>query len=1130
VPDRRHGAGARPTNLGRSAGAMSVTSGAGSRGADSNSVLDTATIPDYLSSDDPKYAVLNELLQQREQDLLAAADIGEMLLEKNRALNQQVADLQARLLNSARHSRGSEGLTLSSEGDDDDSDDDDSSEDERLNTDGSVVLTGRKARVSLLHETQMTQRRTSFKGQALREAQERQQELERVTRENERAEETIALLLANDVMLRTLLQWRKLTDVSLASRLHRQNAELQEGVDSLQRQTETANAAAADAEQRAEAVQDAATAAAADAAQAAAVAKETIATLQLDLERSQTTKIQQKDDYETQIAALNQSLKHGEQAHDKHVAEAVSLQRELQASQALLENAQQQLNASQLLLQHLQEDKEKLQTQFDQTHAEKRALAAAVEEYKSRILSFTDVENAHDREKEANAQLQAELTRMQTEHETALQELRSQNSVLKGLMEDAKIDSESKVLQVSSAKDQELSDLRSKLQHTRDEQQQMKLAMQETRKMLEQVEAEYQEKVKSLAADNETLKESSLQQIAALREGKKSEVQSLSEQLSSLQVKMEAVIQDATDSKKAAQELVQTLEEKLRLSDRSRQDVVASNKDKERQVNLFQEQMTLNATQLAALQQELLSEQEALHILRQDLAAGEKQQRRLEDQIRELKKEVEDAGGKNMQMKVLFTEKLRKLRQDVKRGLLAIHERSYRTETFVADIEVEVARYTTNMTNTHHLELAALERQMLAAKSQAQLVEHKLSVEAMKQEEDLKIQVQVLTANMAQKEDMLKSLRDDKSVTLARSQQSLDLLQIEVTKKTAAVKSLEDELKKQEAIGRELQHKLNATEARQRMDTDVMMELKSTVESLEDKLKREEAAGRELQNKLKTSEAHHNTALMELKSTVESLEDMLKKQEAAGNLLQIEVTNKTAAVKSLEDELKKHEAAGRELQHKLNATEARQRMDTDVMMELKSTVESLEDKLKREEAAGRELQNKLKTSEAHHNTALMELKSTVESLEDMMNKQEAAGNLLQIEVTKKTAAVKSLEDELKKHEAAGRELQHKLNATEAKEKDTLAEKDVLAQEAVENMMILEGEIKNLKAQVQNLTAMLQYDKHCLMELKEAKQTAVVLSVSLLQLLAFLFVTRTSRDERHTYLHAFCFQYHSPQTS
>jgi hypothetical protein len=186
------------------------------------------------------------------------------------------------------------------------------------------------------------------------------------------------------------------------------------------------------------------------------------------------------------------------------------------------------------------------------------------------------------------------------------------------------------------------------------------------------------------------------------------------------------------------------------------------------------------------------------------------------------------------------------------------------------------------MSNTHHLELAALERQMLAAKSQAQLVEHKLSVEAMKQEEDLKTQVQVLTANIAQKEDMLKSLRDDKSVTLARSQQSL--------------------------------------------------------------------------------------------------------------------------------------------------------------------------------------------------------------------------NLLQIEVTNKTAAVKSLEDELKKQEAAGRELQHKLNATEAKEKDTLAEKDVLAQEAVENMMILEGEIKNLKAQVQNLTAMLQYDKDCLMELKEVKQTAVVLSVSFLPLL------------------------------
>ncbi|KAJ1482303.1 hypothetical protein T484DRAFT_1804207 [Baffinella frigidus] len=43
--------------------------------------------------DDARLEHLRELLEQREQDLLAAADIGEMLLEKNRVLNQKVSEL-----------------------------------------------------------------------------------------------------------------------------------------------------------------------------------------------------------------------------------------------------------------------------------------------------------------------------------------------------------------------------------------------------------------------------------------------------------------------------------------------------------------------------------------------------------------------------------------------------------------------------------------------------------------------------------------------------------------------------------------------------------------------------------------------------------------------------------------------------------------------------------------------------------------------------------------------------------------------------------------------------------------------------------------------------------------------------
>jgi len=100
---------------------------------DGASIMDSATIPDNYSNVEPKYAFLNELLQQREQvksfvfckifcsattaaywlhcrafcsrlfltfstqDLLAAADIGEMLLEKNRALNILMSEMQTKL-------------------------------------------------------------------------------------------------------------------------------------------------------------------------------------------------------------------------------------------------------------------------------------------------------------------------------------------------------------------------------------------------------------------------------------------------------------------------------------------------------------------------------------------------------------------------------------------------------------------------------------------------------------------------------------------------------------------------------------------------------------------------------------------------------------------------------------------------------------------------------------------------------------------------------------------------------------------------------------------------------------------------------------------------------------------------
>jgi hypothetical protein len=105
----------------------------------------------------------------------------------------------------------SNGITMSSDEDDEDEDDSDSDE-EQLNADGSVILTGRKGRVSLLHETQMTQRRTSKGHQALREAAERQAELNRVSREVEQSDGIISSLLNYYLMHKSLSCWRILTD------------------------------------------------------------------------------------------------------------------------------------------------------------------------------------------------------------------------------------------------------------------------------------------------------------------------------------------------------------------------------------------------------------------------------------------------------------------------------------------------------------------------------------------------------------------------------------------------------------------------------------------------------------------------------------------------------------------------------------------------------------------------------------------------------------------------------------------------------------------------------------------------------------------------------------------------------
>jgi len=629
-------------------GVASAASREAGGGHDSISVLDSATIPDNISVGDPKYAFLNELLQQREQDLLAAADIGEMLLEKTRGLNQKVADLQALLDEQRRRSTRSDGLALSSDGgDDDDDDDDDSSEDEKLNADGSVILTGRRGRVSLLHETQMTQRRQSGRGQAVREAAERQEMLDRVTKEAEHADETIAALIADGLMRSSLLHWRRLTD-------RRQNAELQKRAAELDGRVEAADAAALSAADTASAMAAEQRLAQEQASIAANAAKETIAALHQDLHRTQTIKMQEKEDFETQIAALQDEISkqnkkaeasasmqkqaQGEKASlqaelDKARSELVLASEEKTMLQSLVSKQGEEVQTSQTLLQHLEEDNRVLQGEHDKLRLE----------------------------------LDAYSSKMEAEN--------SEKLVLKGLMEDAKMDAESRVAQLSAAKDKELTDLKVELQDTQEERQQVKLALKEAREMMEHVESQHQVK------------------------------------LTTLQGELEAVENDLADTKDAALKCQRDLEELV---------LDAQNKLKAAHAEMAASRASCES-QLDAVQKQMAGAEAAAAAAAD---SARKQQRDLELQVKELEMKfrtaeiakdtaASEAKKREMQMKRMTEEKIRALKQETRKSLLVLSERSYQTESCVADVEVEVAKYSTHIKNWHYLEIAALERQIL---------------------------------------------------------------------------------------------------------------------------------------------------------------------------------------------------------------------------------------------------------------------------------------------------------------------------------------------------------------------------------------------------------------------------------
>ena len=620
-------------------------------GHDSISILDSATIPDNISIDDPKYAFLNELLQQREQDLLAAADIGEMLLEKNRVLNQKVADMQALLDEQRRRSTRSDGLALSSDGgeedDDDDDDDDDSSEDEKLNADGSVILTGRRGRVSLLHETQMTQRRTSGRGQAMREAAERQEMLERATKEAEHADETIAALLADGLMLSSLLRWRRLAD-------KQQSAELRSKAEELDRRVEAADATATSAAETAAAMAAEQRLAQDQAAAAAHTAKETIAALHQDLHRTQTVKMQEKEDFETQIAAL----------------------------QELLLNQKEEAGKIMLSQEQLQADKMNLQIELDKSHSElvrvsgeQAILQALVSTQREELETSKSLSSQLEADTKS---LQDELEKLQRELGTLSAKMEAENSekrVLQGMMEDVKLDAETRVAHLAAAKDKELTELKAKLQDTQDERQQLKIAVKEAREMLEDMESQHQVKLQSLQGELEEVeKDLANTKDAAIK----------------CQRDLEDLAVDAQDKLKVVQAEMETLRE-----------------TSEAQLRDLQKQMSDADASAAA-----------------SADSAQEQQRNLRHKMKELEMKVKqaemtmeiaaaEAKEREMQMRRRTEENMRALKQEIRKGLLALSERSYKTESCMADVEVEVAKYSTHLTNWHYLEVSALEREML---------------------------------------------------------------------------------------------------------------------------------------------------------------------------------------------------------------------------------------------------------------------------------------------------------------------------------------------------------------------------------------------------------------------------------
>ena len=140
-----------------------------------------------------------------------------------------------------------------------------------------------------------------------------------------------------------------------------------------------------------------------------------------------------------------------------------------------------------------------------------------------------------------------------------------------------------------------------------------------------------------------------------------------------------------------------------------------------------------NAEHTARLQGELVQCKSRAEAAEASFSAAEANQRHLHQIIRDLEEKIKkaeeatsrtaaEAEAKEAHIKGSVKDKLQhEFSQYIKRGLIEIHKSIYKTESFATELEVEFAKYSTQVYKAHKMEVAALERQLFATTSKAEV-------------------------------------------------------------------------------------------------------------------------------------------------------------------------------------------------------------------------------------------------------------------------------------------------------------------------------------------------------------------------------------------------------------------------